>query len=69
MADGLKIMYSCLRGTKLEVYEVVMRELGNGHTITLEAVVSVRKTRGGMQTAAGYQRRQLRGFSRSRRCG
>ena len=28
-----------------------MRELGNGHSVTPEAVVSVEMTRGGMQTA------------------
>ena len=37
--------------TKEEVYEAVMRELGNGHSIASEAVISVRKTYGGMQTA------------------
>ena len=37
--------------TKDEVYQAVMRELGNGHSIAPEAVVSVRTTYGGMQTA------------------
>ena len=37
--------------TKDEVYHAVMRELGNGHSIAPEAVVSVRTTYGGMQTA------------------
>ena len=37
--------------TKDEVYQAVMRELGNGHSVAQEAVVSVRTTYRGMQTA------------------
>ena len=37
--------------TKDEVYQAVVRELGSGHSIAPEAVVSVRMTYGGMQTA------------------
>ena len=36
--------------TKEEVYEAVMRELGNGHSVALKAVESMRMTYGGMQT-------------------
>ena len=37
--------------TKEEVYEAVMRELGNSHSVASEAVVSVGMTYIGMQTA------------------
>ena len=37
--------------TKEKVYETVTRDLGNGHSDASEAVISVRKTYGGMQTA------------------
>ena len=37
--------------TNDEVYQVVMRELGNGHIFAPETLVSVRMTYGGMQTA------------------
>ena len=37
--------------TKEELYKAVIRELGNGHSVASETVISVRKTYGGMQTA------------------
>ena len=37
--------------TKNEVYQAVVRELGSGHSIAPETVVSVRMNYGGMQTA------------------
>ena len=44
---------TCLDGTTIkdEVYQALMRGLGNGHSVAPKAVVSVRMTYGGMQTA------------------
>ena len=37
--------------TKDEVYQAVMKELGNGHSVAPEAVVSLRMTYGGIEIA------------------